>query len=117
VLVELDGAGLPWDARIHSGTPTKNANGLWRMRRGVDNPTIEAVEMELRANYPAPVKAAAPVQLSTVTVPAAPVAPFRRWRRECAARSGDSSRSPVTRGSGMRPRSLREYHRGTMRSA
>jgi hypothetical protein len=54
--VELDGAGFPHDARIHSGTPTKNANGLWRMRRGVDNPTIEAVEAELRAIYPAPVK-------------------------------------------------------------
>jgi hypothetical protein len=115
--VELDGAGLPWDARIHSGTPTKNANGLWRMRRGVDNPTIEAVEMELRANYPAPVKAAAPVQLSTVTVPAAPVVPAPPMAGANAPPAPVTLPGVPTPGSPVRPRSLREYHRGTMRSA
>lgn len=58
-VVELDGAALPWDKRIHSDPPSKNANGLWRMRRSTaKNPCgpelIQAVEAELRANYPAP---------------------------------------------------------------
>lgn len=72
--VELDGSGLPHDERIHSGTPTKNANGLWRMKRGVANETIEAVEAELRANYPAPVKSA-PVQVVAPLVPLPPSVP------------------------------------------
>lgn len=72
--VELDGAGFPWDARIHSGTPTKNANGLWRMRRGVLPNVIQDVEAELRTNYPAPTNAAPLVPLPP-SVPVAPVVP------------------------------------------
>jgi hypothetical protein len=69
--VELDGAGLPWDQRIHSTPAKKNANGLWRMRRAVDPNLIQTVEAELRAIYPA--KVVAPVQ-TTVPLPPGPAA-------------------------------------------
>jgi hypothetical protein len=69
--VELDGAGLPWDQRIHSTPAKKNANGLWRMRRAVDPNLIQTVEAELRVKYPAKV---APVQ-TTVPLPPGPAAP------------------------------------------
>lgn len=65
--VQLDKSGLPWDERIHSETPTINkSDGLWRMKRGIGDKRelVEAVEAELRANYPAP-----------STAPPAPVIP------------------------------------------
>lgn len=47
---ELDKDGLPWDARIHSGSRVKNADGTWRQRRGVNDPAmVKRVEEELRA--------------------------------------------------------------------
>lgn len=46
--VELDKNGLPWDARIHSESRNKVADGSWRQRRNLD-PTVKAnVEAELR---------------------------------------------------------------------
>lgn len=45
---ELDVNGLPWDKRIHSGKPTKNADGSWKKRRGVDDETFEKVVAELK---------------------------------------------------------------------
>lgn len=45
---ELDVNGLPWDKRIHSGKPTKNADGSWKKRRGVDDATFEKVVAELK---------------------------------------------------------------------
>lgn len=46
--VELDKNGLPWDARIHSESRNKVADGSWRQRRNLD-PTMKAnVEAELR---------------------------------------------------------------------
>jgi hypothetical protein len=47
--VELDSRGLPWDARIHAGGKTKNADGSWRGKRGVAADTIAAVTAELKA--------------------------------------------------------------------
>jgi hypothetical protein len=77
--VELDGAGFPHDARIHSQPPARNANGLWRIRRSTaKNPCppelIQTVEAELRANYPAPTPAA-PVQVVAPLVPLPPTVP------------------------------------------
>lgn len=68
--VDVDGNGLPWDGRIHSGPADKkpkNADGTWRKKRGVDDATVAAVEAELRAALGAPA-AAAPA-------PAVPVPP------------------------------------------
>lgn len=44
---ETDTDGLPWDARIHSGTKKKNADGRWAKRRGVDEAEYEAIKTEL----------------------------------------------------------------------
>lgn len=44
----VDKTGLPWDARIHSGKPTINADGTWKKRKGVTAPVVAAVEAELR---------------------------------------------------------------------
>lgn len=43
-----DSAGLPWDARIHSEGQTKNADGTWRKRRGVDKALVDTVEAGIR---------------------------------------------------------------------
>lgn len=45
---DRDAAGLPWDARIHSGTRALIADGTWRKRRGVEPEVVEQVEAELR---------------------------------------------------------------------
>lgn len=50
--IELDAAGLPWDARIHSGGRTKKANGQWVARKGVDAGIVAQVTAELRQNPP-----------------------------------------------------------------
>lgn len=47
--VELDSAGLPWDARIHARTKAKIADGTWRQKRGVAPEVIASVTAELRA--------------------------------------------------------------------
>lgn len=46
--VEVDSAGLPWDARIHAETKTKIKDGTWRQKRGTDPALLAAVEAELR---------------------------------------------------------------------
>lgn len=74
---ELDKEGMPWDERIHAGTKTKTAAGIWTKRKGVDDAVREAVTAELRAMYPAPAAAApqAPQAPQAPVVPQAPVAP------------------------------------------
>lgn len=45
----LDAKGLPWDARIHAGSKTQNADGSWRQRRNLNDPAlVNRVEAELR---------------------------------------------------------------------
>lgn len=59
--LELDINGLPWDARIHSAGRTKNADGSWRNKRGVDEAERERVEAELGGlQNPEPVAPPAP---------------------------------------------------------
>jgi len=48
VPVETDVRGLPWDIRIHSKERTKNQDGSWRNKRGVDVVTLTTVETELK---------------------------------------------------------------------
>lgn len=52
--VELDSEGLPWDARIHSGSKAKVASGAWKKRKGVDPAEFDAVVAELKAVMSAP---------------------------------------------------------------
>jgi hypothetical protein len=47
--VELDVRGLPWDARIHSRTKSKLANGEWKVARNTDPALVTQVENELSA--------------------------------------------------------------------
>lgn len=51
---ELDSEGLPWDERIHAGTRTKTAGGLWTKRRNLDDATRNKVVAELLQHYAAP---------------------------------------------------------------
>lgn len=79
--VDIDVDGLPWDARIHSSTRVKNADGRWRARRGVDDTVFDSVVAELRAvmgNAPtpaAPVSGPAVDTPSTIAAPSAPAVP------------------------------------------
>jgi len=45
---ELDTEGLPWDKRIHATTKTKDRNGVWKKKRGVDTELLKSVKDELR---------------------------------------------------------------------
>lgn len=47
--IELDSAGMPWDARIHASTKTKVKDGTWKKMRGVDEDLVAEVEAELAA--------------------------------------------------------------------
>jgi hypothetical protein len=61
--VELDSDGLPWDARIHSGSRQLLAKtGQWKRKRGVQPVLVSRVEEELRQarGVPAPAVEAAP---------------------------------------------------------
>lgn len=49
---DVDASGLPWDERIHAGTKTVTAKGMWKKRKGVDAATISAVEQALRGGPP-----------------------------------------------------------------
>jgi hypothetical protein len=69
--IDVDKAGLPWDGRIHASTRAKNADGTWRMRRGIEEALVAAVTGELRQTM-APVIPQPPAQ----AVPAIPKPPF-----------------------------------------
>jgi len=46
-LAEVDSKGMPWDARIHSSSKAKVADGSWKYRRGVSDEEVKRVEAEL----------------------------------------------------------------------
>jgi hypothetical protein len=73
--VTLDTAGLPWDARIHTGSRAMNADGSWRRKRGVDEATIATVEGELKALMSVPVEPASNVLPFTPAPPPPPAEP------------------------------------------
>lgn len=60
----FDADGLPHDARIHSAAKTRNANGTWRRRKGVDDAMVASVEQELRARLAPPMPMPEQVDLS-----------------------------------------------------
>jgi len=47
--VELDAAGLPWDARIHQSNRNKKTDGTWMLKRGLDKTLAATVLAELTA--------------------------------------------------------------------
>ena len=53
---EVDVTGTPWDARIHSGSKAKNADGTWRKMRGVTTEKFNAVMAELKGAAPVEAK-------------------------------------------------------------
>lgn len=82
--VELDANDLPWDARIHASSKTKDVKGNWKYKRGVDRDVlVPEVEAELKATIPepgtgavnvppAPVEATPPPPLATAPTPGNP---------------------------------------------
>lgn len=78
---ELDANGLSWDARIHAATKTKDVNGRWKYKRGIDRDVlVPEVEAELRALVGEPVADdgnwdAAPGAPTGTIIPAPPAAP------------------------------------------
>lgn len=69
--VVLDKDGLPWDSRIHASSHAMNADGTWRLKRGLAKDHLDKVTAELQQVMSAP---AAGPQL-VPPPPAAPVAP------------------------------------------
>jgi hypothetical protein len=69
--VELDVRGLPWDARIHSRTKSKLANGEWKVARNTDPALVTQVENELKALAMVPNDNTAPIITSVPTPPPA----------------------------------------------
>lgn len=55
-----DKTGLPWDARIHAGTKSLNADGSWKKKRGSLPEFVDSVERELRGVQALPSPGAPP---------------------------------------------------------
>ncbi|MDA3835142.1 MAG: hypothetical protein PF495_17295 [Spirochaetales bacterium] len=62
---ELDADGQPWDARIHGKKRAKIGTGTWKLIRGIDPATVEAV----RAEYSAAETVSAPPAADVPTPP------------------------------------------------
>jgi len=72
--VNLDSTGLPWDARIHAGSKSKNKDGSWTAKRGLnDEASVNAIKAELRALMAASPGAALPGPLTPATTPMPPM--------------------------------------------
>lgn len=73
---DLDVRGLPYDSRIHSAGKSKNQDGTWRYRRGIDETVIEQVEKEIKS-IASPLQSAPipPVPPSSPVIPEVPMAP------------------------------------------
>lgn len=67
-LADVDSDGLPWDARIHSGSREKNKDNTWRRRRNLDDAELARVTAELRNLMAIPV--------GGVTIPAGEAPPL-----------------------------------------
>lgn len=69
--VPLDSTGLPWDIRIHAGTRTQTAQGVWKAKKGLDAGLKASIEAELRQAMAAP---RAPFQPLNAAPPPPPAA-------------------------------------------
>ena len=72
--IEVDAMGVPWDARIHSGSRARVADGSWRQKRNLDPNVLAQVEGELRQTMGLPAPASGATS-SVTTVPSLPIAP------------------------------------------
>lgn len=70
---ELDKTGLPWDARIHAETKSKNKDGTWRSKRNMDKDFMATIEAQLRQAMGAPAAPAVATVASNPAVTAVPV--------------------------------------------
>jgi hypothetical protein len=70
VNVELDNNGIPWDARIHSTSKAKTADGNWRKLRNLDTNVFDLVMCELELARDADAAVFKPI------APPPPVAPL-----------------------------------------
>lgn len=69
--LELDSEGLPWDSRIHTEARSKNKDGTWRAKRGLnDEAKVKAIKAELLAAVAAGVGAPVPATAVVPTPPA-----------------------------------------------
>ena len=73
--IDVDKKGLPWDGRIHASSRAQNADGTWRMKRGVEDALVQQVEAELRQTMGIGQPAAVPVPPPFVAPVAPPVPP------------------------------------------
>ena len=87
----VDEDGLPWDDRIHASTKTKNANGTWKLKRGVDKDLVRQVRGELFAKQvqpstptPAPQQPAPTQTPAPAAPPAGPFAPVAQQPQTAA---------------------------------
>lgn len=69
---EVDSNNIPWDERIHSANKNKNADGSWRIKRGVDKTLLEQVTIQLRNRPVQPAPIAQPLQTVKPTLIAQP---------------------------------------------
>ena len=58
--VTLDKDGLPWDVRIHASSKAQNADGTWRLKRGLAKDHLDKVTAELRQVMAIPSPASVP---------------------------------------------------------
>lgn len=72
---ELDSAGCPWDARIHTSNKATIGDGTWRKKPGVDPALFESVRAELMGNAPAAPNATAAATSDVPTAPGSDSAP------------------------------------------
>lgn len=75
--VSLDKNGFPWDERIHTGSRAINANGTWKLKRGVDKALVTSVEAELKQlmSVSAPAEPTPPTVEEPASTPIAPLQP------------------------------------------
>ena len=83
---ELDAAGIPWDERIHAGTKTKTAKGLWTRKKGVEDALYDAVVASYKDTTPA---ATAPAITVPTLAPAARLTGYAELVDFLAKNSGD----------------------------
>lgn len=72
---DLDSAGCPWDARIHTSNKATIGDGTWRKKPGVDPALFESVKAELMGNVPAAPNATVAATSDVPTAPGSDSAP------------------------------------------
>lgn len=103
--IVLDGAGIPWDERIHSKPASMTDKGVWKKRRGADPAMIAKVTAELLATVGAgaPAADATPPPAALPPLPGTapglpglpPAAPLNTLYTELVKFVADNTQSPT----------------------